>query len=407
MRSKKMRVLAVASEIYGSNYPPQSITGLAIMVRDIYEEVSKECDTYLYSTHIPLYSENESDKLHILDSNTDGWYKYVTISDVLNSFQCIRRGIKAPLSFIRNSAKKRMLVNRFESYIKSISPDIVNFHDPEAINVECARVCERLSVPYVLTDHLYIGNSAGCESYTTTIMNERIMFGNSNGIFSAISTGMRERILKDYPKLNPKNVYLTIDGTHFEAQDFVNTKQNGRKIILCVANVMERKNQVQLVRALSKLDADERKQFAVYFLGSDRSHTLQDAIRDYQCEDVAIYKGKVSSEEMPVFYKQAFAVITTTLCEGFGLTIIEGYTYGIPAIIPNDIDSFSDLYTEQSTVAIQDRTDNAIINAIQECISKEWNPELIKEKAKEFSMDGVGKSYVQMYKKILGDKYGE
>ena len=405
MRSKKMKVLAVASEIYGSNYPPQSITGLAIMVRDIYDEVSKECDTYLYSTHIPLSSENESDKLRILDSNIDEWYKYVTISDVFKSLKCLRRGIKAPISFIRDRAKKRMLVNRFESYIKSINPDIVNFHDPEAINVECAKVCERLSVPYVLTDHLYIGNSAGCGSYTTTIINERIMFGNSDGYFSAISTGMRERILRDYPALNPKNVYLTIDGTHFEVQNFTKPKQIGRKIILCIANVMERKNQVQLVRALSKLDADDRKQFAVYFLGSDNNNLLKNAIAQYHCEDVAEYMGKVSSEEMPNFYKNAFATITTTLCEGFGLTIIEGYTYGIPAIFPNDIDSFSDLYNEQSTVAIEDRSDNAIINAIQECMSKEWNSEMIKGKAKEFTMEGVGKTYVQMYKKIVEGKY--
>ena len=222
---------------------------------------------------------------------------------------------------------------------------------------------------------------------------------------------MKKRMLADYSSLSAKNVFLTMNGTSFaqstsssNSMFFSNTLVPEKKIILCIGNVMERKNQTQLIRAVSKMKKDERRQFVIYFLGSDPKGILLKTIQNLKCEDVCVYKGKVRTDEICDYYQRAFAVITTTFCEGFGLTIIEGYSYGKPAIIPYDIDSFSDLYSPDCSISINGREDNDICNAILSCISKNWDSKTIIKKSQTYSMKKCGESYINMYNKILQNK---
>lgn len=396
-----MKILIVASEIYGSNYPKQSITGLSIMVRDICDELAKKCDVYMYSTRKYLKPCKESNMLCTLDSRVNNWFLHIRMRDFRIPYNILKKGMRPTLGFVKRRAIDNLIIYRFIKALKNIAPDIVNFHELDNINVRCSEICKDKGIKYIFTDHLYIGNCQGCSAYDYLRNNEAKVFSDNNTIVSTISTGMRDRVLRDYPNLKPENVYMTIDGTNFRSCDSKKLSINTRKVLLCIANVMERKNQVQLIRALSLMDKKEREGFIVYFLGTDKNKVLEKAISQYNCDDVAVYKGKVRSEDMAKYYSQAFATITTTLCEGFGLTIIEGYAYGIPAIIPSDIDSFPDLYTPNTTIAIKNRSDNAIISAIRECLSHKWDASIIKKKAEEFRMDMVSSNYIDMYSKVL------
>lgn len=397
-----MKVLVVASSVYTKSLPNGSITGLAVMVRDIYDEVSKHCDVVLWASQAVLPQETVSDTFLILSSGVKSWSKGIRIRDVFKAFghtQFSVRGMKADL---RKIAHKRLQHKEFRRIVNEVKPDIVSFHDFDDLNTELMQYCHQQGIKAVITNHLYIGHAEGCSNYDYSRRNEKILLSQPELKVSVISTGMKRRMMQDYPTLKSENVYITLDGTSFMASDLPHKKEEGqRKILLCVANVMERKNQIQLVRSLSLFDKEYRNRFVVYFLGSDPKGMLVKAIEQYRCADVAVYKGKVRPKEMTDYYSNAFATITTTLCEGFGLTMIEGYAYGLPAILPNDIDSFDDIYDEKCAVAINGRKDEDIVAAIKQCLDTEWDTEFIKARSQQFTMDKVAAEYVDVYKDII------
>lgn len=397
-----MKVLVVSSSVYTNSIPNSSITGLAVMVRDIYDEVSKYCEVYLWPSQTILPAEDPSESFHILNGGVKRWSRGIHYTDILKAFIHSSFRVGRFKSILRKNAILRIQVDIFKNLLHEVNPDIVNFHDFDDLNTQLMLYCHHKGIKSVVTNHLYIGHAAGCSNYDYSRRNENILLSQHQLNVSVISTGMKSRMMQDYPQLKDGNIYITKDGTSFKASGTKKAAQgDSRKILLFVANVMERKNQLQLVRALSLFDKLERSKFVVYFLGSDSQGQLVKAIRHYHCEDVAEYKGKVRSEEMADFYANAFATITTTWCEGFGLTMIEGYAYGIPAILPDDIDSFEDIYEKNTAVAIHGRNDHDIVSAIKQCLSTEWDSDAIRHKSCLFTMDKVALEYIKMYKEII------
>ena len=374
------------------------------MVRDIYERVSKEYDCYLLSSNYNLREEDVSNSLHILNSKSGFRFAFIRPLDIITA--CIKGKFdyKEVKRLVKANAHLRRRINIFLFYLHRIKPDIVNFHEFDDLNTVLVKICMERGVKCIITNHLYIGDAPGCEAYEYLKHNERILLNIPNLQISTISTGMKKRMVHDYPKLNPNCIHITIDGTRFAQGTDEETEKffrHGKYIYLCIGNVMRRKNQKQLIRAISALDAEFRNCIEVWFLGTDRNNDVNRWIAEYKCNDVAFYKGKVRSEQMSGYYKNAYATITTSYCEGFGLTMIEGYSYGIPAILPIDIDSYDDIYDDNCAIAIKGRTDNDILDAIIACMNKKWNANTIRNKARDFNMDRVGNDYIQMYNRII------
>lgn len=62
---------------------------------------------------------------------------------------------------------------------------------------------------------------------------------------------------------------------------------------------------------------------------------LEQVIRDYDLQHDVVIRGYVSDTELVALYSLATALIYPSLCEGFGLPILEGMTYGCPVITSN------------------------------------------------------------------------
>lgn len=175
---------------------------------------------------------------------------------------------------------------------------------------------------------------------------------------------------------------------------------DSRKKILCIGTVSERKNQIQIVNAVKLMNEEEKKALQIVFLGEDDKGMLRKEISNANCGEALLFAGKVTLKEMETFYQNAFGTITTSYNDGFGLTVIEGYSKGIPALFFSDLDSANDLYSPDVAISIKARTDRALKDAIIEFVNCNWNKNLIIDFAQRFSMKPVFDKYVYMYNEI-------
>ena len=75
---------------------------------------------------------------------------------------------------------------------------------------------------------------------------------------------------------------------------------------------------------------------------------------------------------MPDYYNQADGVVLLSVAEGFGLSLIEGMHFGLPCMMPDDLDAFEDIYTPESVVCISKRKDKDLAVGLEELFRRVW-----------------------------------
>jgi len=175
------------------------------------------------------------------------------------------------------------------------------------------------------------------------------------------------------------------------------------KIILYVGNIGRRKNQGQLIRAFNYLPEEIANNTYVLFLGSNQES-------DYKISDFAertsfanhfIACGVVDKAFVPHYYEQGDAVALMSMSEGFGLSLIEGMHFGLPAMSFKDVDAYDDIYDECAMVGVEEHFDNAVAEGILRLINTEWDSKTIKDYSKKFESQNMAKQYVDVYQRTI------
>lgn len=304
-----------------------------------------------------------------------------------------------------------LMCKQTEVYLKNNTYDLVAIHDFTESNMEVLRLCQSFGIKSVVTLHIYIGSTHNClnNSYKSLTKREEFLIEKTNVPITVVSTGLKKRILQDYSYIDPDRIAVIPNGTDFTQSENTTVyscklkeKFGSKKLFLCIGTIGERKNQIQLLKALNLLDDNIRAQIKVLFIGTDMLNgKLQKMIIDEKLTDVAVYIGALSHKELEEYYHNAYAVISTSLNEAFGLTFIEGFCFGIPSIFFYDIDSAEDLYFSDGVVMIKNKDDASIAYAITEALNKSWNNEKIKIYSKKFNISEIVKLYENEYKSIF------
>jgi len=174
-----------------------------------------------------------------------------------------------------------------------------------------------------------------------------------------------------------------------------------RKIIICVGSIGKRKNQIQLVRAFSKMAVEKRNQFCVLLLGVDTTNgEINREIEKHGLGDCFRVCGFIDKSELVNFYEVAELNVILSKSEGFGLSFIEAAYFGIPTLTFADLDLVKDIYSKEIMMLIPDREDVSVAEALVSATEHIWNREKIKEKAQEFTSD-IYLKYVSLYQEII------
>ena len=401
-----MKVIIATTYIYKKEWPEfsRNRTGFGIMVNDIFESVSEGTETYLVSQvitkgHGKVLKHTWGDVFG--SSRPKDWgkgFKY---------FFDYPNGIKGRIKYFYYALNSGSI----RKSIRTIKPDVVHI---QGIGVQVKpfiEVCEEEKVPYIVTLHGLIGlnETVRAAAWDKQMEKDFLIDAENRGIpVTVISTGMKRRIEEKYLGHEAKNIIVVCNGTKkpFDEKlirlEEINLKKEyglaDEKIIVAIGTVCERKNQIQIVRAMRKVTTP-----CLFFLcGTDITNgEVQKYIDDAGLSDRVHMLGFLPREKVEQVLEQADLNIVASKDEGFGLSIIEAYSHGVPTVTFTDLDAVSDLYDERAMVKVQSRDDESLTTGIEEGLKRKWDKEWIKEYARSFSLEKLAEKYKNEYRQVL------
>ncbi len=115
------------------------------------------------------------------------------------------------------------------------------------------------------------------------------------------------------------------------------------KYILHIGVFEKRKNLPALVHAFNKLKEAGHSDLKLVLVGkgngktySDDTEQIQMSIRKFGLEKEVLFPGHLSDQQLSIFYKNAFMYVFPSINEGFGLPVLEAFSFSLPVIVANN-----------------------------------------------------------------------
>jgi hypothetical protein len=132
-----MRILSVVNSVYEKSLysKDDGITGLSIMVREICEAISMECECYVLTYMLKNDKMLSLGNLYILQSGTKELIKHF-------DFNLFLQGIAAVFSRDKRILLRQSLFGNYFLYLqKKLQFNLINFHDLSTENVALIEIC--------------------------------------------------------------------------------------------------------------------------------------------------------------------------------------------------------------------------------------------------------------------------
>ncbi|MBK8505310.1 MAG: glycosyltransferase family 4 protein [Saprospiraceae bacterium] len=122
--------------------------------------------------------------------------------------------------------------------------------------------------------------------------------------------------------------------TNQDIGQIINRYKLPKKFFLSVGSLTQRKNIISILKGMLIMKSELRIPLVIIGEGPDKK-ILQQFIYDKNLSDLVHFLGHVTDEEVPLFYKAAYALIYPSFYEGFGLPIVEALMSQTPVITSN------------------------------------------------------------------------
>lgn len=394
------KVLIVAPYIFHEDIPEfrKNRSGLGRIISQICKEVAKENETYLITNTI--VREQNIDGYKICSHTRKDIFKSVNPLNFLSYFKSF---------LIKNKFKDRLryvyyyvTFNYIKKSIKIIKPDLVILQGIFYINNLCIDYFLKNKIPFTICIHGQINNSntINANKYLKNSEGVYLKRLNDNNIkFCVIGSGIKNDICKRYD-LSPGNIAVINNGVAFNktAIEQIDLRKkyglNGStKIILYVSSLNPNKNQLLLLEIMKRR---KNKDLVAFIIGDGDvayKQMINQKITEYGLCGKVIMVGNLDRNDLIHFYMNADFNVLLSFYEGFGLSIAEGYCFGIPALTFADLGATDDLFNEKCMIKIEQRELNRCLDAFDIFISKQWNKQYIIAFSKRFSVENMGIKY--------------
>lgn len=403
-----MKILIATTYIYRKEWPEftRNRTGFGIMVNDIYEAVSESNEVYLLSQVI---THGHGNVLKHMWTEVFGNAKPKDWIKGFHDFFNYQQGVKNRARYFYYALNSGAI----RKALRNVKPDVVHIHGIGMAVKPYIDACESENVPYIVTLHGLIGldQTVSASLWDKQMEKEFLIRADEENIpVTVISSGMKRRIEKHYLHHEAKNITVVCNGTRIPYNEKLITADeidlrkefhlHDEKIAVVIGTVCERKNQIQIVKAVASGKITTPCQF--FFCGSDVTNgEVKGVIHAAALEDKIHVLGFLPHEKIEQILKQADLNIVASKDEGFGFSIIEAYCHGVPTVTFSDLDSVPDLYDQAAMIKVDSRDDVSLANGIETGLRKEWNRSWIKEYSKSYSLEKLAKQYEHEYVQII------
>jgi len=189
---------------------------------------------------------------------------------------------------------------------------------------------------------------------------EKLVLKTKCNAFHTISNASKDDLIKYGTK---KPIY-TIPPTIEEIQN-KRILQNKKQFIY-VGRLVFYKNVEILIKAINLVKGKEKEIRLIIVGGGPQLKPIQNMIKNLQLEDNIIIKGYVDTNEKFRLISESNAMLFPSLCEGFGLVILEAFSQNKPVLV-SDIRPMSDIISHEET--------GFVLNSDNE---KEWAEHILK-----------------------------
>lgn len=387
-------------------------SGLGYMVFDIATEMSKLDDIQVdVLSYRDFYDETKFGKCRFLSNSFFRLIKYFRFQKsgfLIRHLLRYGRDRKA----LKNIIYDYLSLGYISFLIQSSRYDIVHIHGCLYLTSYVRSFCEDIGIPVLITLH-GVNSFGGVAVPESTVRYERYClkeWHNTRQIVTFVSTGCKMRVLNylgvekdDRLKVVPNFTNIApFDKCIVDIRKKYHIPQDAF-IILYIGNVNQRKNQKTFVDCINNMEETELSNIYVFFLGrdGDGDESIANIINKGKNRSHMILCGDIPKREMSIYLSQGNATALISYSEGFGLGIIEGFRFGLPALAIDDMDGMPDIYNENAMVKLTNRKQESILRGIKELVSKSWNREKIIEHSQQFSGPRISNLYKKVYSEMI------
>lgn len=367
-----------------------------------------------------------------------GWESYIAYGRYYNPSRSKLIKVGGKLNTYVHFAGQRILDNeglwsmaatkRLIRRIKGIKPDIIhlhNIHDHylnykllfEYLNCSDIKVVWTMHDFWAVTGHCMHFVSRNCDKFETGchdcpmlkvypkslidrsqqnyVLKKRLFSANKSMTIVSVSDWVASQIRRSFLNKMPIHViHNGIDLTHFQPTPLAPDLFAGKFVIMSVATQWKHDKGIEHYIALSKLlDADE----IIVLVGGDL------ALKAQLPENIVCLNPIYEAKSLAALYTRADVVTVMSSAETFGLTVVEGYACGTPAVVfDNSAPPY--LITPKTGFVVPNGNVEAAYRAIKEIKSKgkKQYMEACRQLASEKYDKNIGTSkYISLYNSIL------
>lgn len=402
-----MKVLHITPYITNKAHPNffRNQTGFGYMVHDIAEYVGKITDNSLFAV-MPMTPSMHLDSFCIIGHSWGDLLRHFSFRSLCDGIRFCQK-YRQPLKSQLRSLYIYVTIGQIAGIVKEY--DVVHIHGCSEITDATIRVCKRKGVPFVVTLHGLNSFVSATRLHPSLKHYERDFLKTAalhHYPVSFISTG-NMKAAAGSTGINVDSFYVICNGCNVTQKPFnVDVRlcygiKAGDFVFAFVGNISLNKNQLQVARAWKLLKDDDKNRCKILFVGNYReTDDVVTFIREYNLQDRLILCGQQPKERISEFYYAADATILTSITEGFGLSIIEGFVYGKPNVTFADLPATQDLYDECAMLLAENRSDEALANAMHEAMHTTFDRDKIISHAQQFSFERMSEKYSELYKKV-------
>jgi len=223
-----------------------------------------------------------------------------------------------------------------------------------------------------------------------------------------------KRDLVEIYGLDPKRISVTYLGpdTCYRPLDTVDAKARlveryglDCEFLLYVGAIQPRKNIPRLLSAFAKVKREHRLPRKLVIVGP-KAWLAESAFRSLESSSVkrdVIVTGYVPKEDLPYFYNAAAAFVYVSICEGFGLPVVEAMACGTPTITSRG--SSLEEIARDAAVLVDPRDDEEIASAMESVLSDSDLRARLRElglaRSKEFSCRKMAMQTQEIYRRLM------
>lgn len=216
-----------------------------------------------------------------------------------------------------------------------------------------------------------------------------------------------KRDIVDFLKVDKKKITVVYQGCHAVFKEAYTTKEKEAvrkkfelpdKYILNVGTIEERKNLLNIVKSITKIDVN----LVVVGRKTDYFNRVEKYIHDHNLEDRIYFLEGVSMKELATLYQMADIFVYPSVFEGFGIPIIEALYSKTPVITTN-----SGVFPEAGGMHATYVEHNDVQQLEKEIVHLLSNEKLREEKIKEsyqfvqkFNDEEIAKNLKKVYNSI-------